>query len=871
MFSPITFTRLIAALSTGALLIAACAPQEVRPPAALGEREYFEQSGVNLLAFSSPPGGLFFDAKTSGIEIIHHGERTVTNGDVRLLPVPEQWDGMGQLVSRTVDQTRNSISTKLAYPEHNFAYTVTATAVDGSFVLSVHLDAPLPPGLVGRAGFNMEFLPAVYWDKSFLIDGRSGQFPRAPSSAGGMVQNAGRTEPAPLAQGETLVLAPEEPLHRIRIRIRSRDGHPLALFDGRTKAQNGWYVVRSLLPPGKVGKVLEWELEVHGQPGWVRPPVIGHSQVGYHPRQVKKAVIELDKNAAPLTSVSLLRVQEDGSRVVAAKGKPEKWGRYLRYEYLTYDFSSVTEPGLYQLQYGEHISSAFRIDPEIFSGVWQPTLDFFFPVQMDHMLVREAYRVWHGRSHLDDALQAPANYEHFDLYAHDANLDSPFKPFEHIPGLNYGGWYDAGDYDIRTQSQYETVQQLVHAYEEFQIERDNTTVDQAKNYTEINRPDGKNDLIQQIEHGTLALIAQHRALGHAIPGIVEAHLYQYPHLGDASTKTDNLIYSKKLDPHAGARTVGRMYNPSTVDPTVREDLPAQDGRSSGRFDDRWAFTSNTSALNYGSAAALAAASRALGASNPALAKECLTTARKVWSYEAGRAPNIYFFGNTTGGRLAEEKLKAAVELLLTTRDAQYADAVRGLLPEVREHFHGETVAMLVLAKPFLDAEFAAQLAELAQEYREKINDLEQENPYGVPITRGGWAGNSTVMGFGITNYWLHKVFPEVVEADLVHRSLDYLFGTHPDSNYSFVSGVGARSQTRAYGNNRADFSFIPGGVVPGVLVLPPDYPENKSDWPFFWGENEYVIPTGGEYIFLVHAAQRLLSEKLGGPPQGLSR
>ena len=52
-------------------------------------------------------------------------------------------------------------------------------------------------------------------------------------------------------------------------------------------------------------------------------------------------------------------------------------------------------------------------------------------------------------------------------------------------------------------------------------------------------------------------------------------------------------------------------------------------------------------------------------------------------------------------------------------------------------------------------------------------------------------------------------------------------------------------------------SFIAGGIVPGVLVLKPDYPENKEDWPFFWGENEYVINLGANYIFLVHAANEL--------------
>jgi endoglucanase len=85
-----------------------------------------------------------------------------------------------------------------------------------------------------------------------------------------------------------------------------------------------------------------------------------------------------------------------------------------------------------------------------------------------------------------------------------------------------------------------------------------------------------------------------------------------------------------------------------------------------------------------------------------------------------------------------------------------------------------------------------------------------------------------------------------------------MYGTHPGSNISFVSGVGTESQLIAYGMNRADFSFIPGGIVPGVLVLPPDFPENKQNWPFFWGQNEYVITLGSSYLLLVHAVIDLL-------------
>ena len=45
--------------------------------------------------------------------------------------------------------------------------------------------------------------------------------------------------------------------------------------------------------------------------------------------------------------------------------------------------------------------------------------------------------------------------------------------------------------------------------------------------------------------------------------------------------------------------------------------------------------------------------------------------------------------------------------------------------------------------------------------------------------------------------------------------------------------------------------------MPGVLILKPDFPENREDWPFFWGQNEYVIPLGASYIQLSLAAAEL--------------
>jgi hypothetical protein len=58
----------------------------------LNDLEYFERQGVNVLVFSNSFNGGFNDEKNSGIEIIHHGVRTVQGGAVRLNNTPEQWD-----------------------------------------------------------------------------------------------------------------------------------------------------------------------------------------------------------------------------------------------------------------------------------------------------------------------------------------------------------------------------------------------------------------------------------------------------------------------------------------------------------------------------------------------------------------------------------------------------------------------------------------------------------------------------------------------------------------------------------------------------------------------------------------------------------
>lgn len=74
---------------------------------------------------------------------------------------------------------------------------------------------------------------------------------------------------------------------------------------------------------------------------------------------------------------------------------------------------------------------------------------------MCHMRVNEKYRVWHGLDHQDDAVMMPLNFNHIDGYISDNSTRTKFKPGDRVPGLDAGGWHDAGDYDCALNRKWE--------------------------------------------------------------------------------------------------------------------------------------------------------------------------------------------------------------------------------------------------------------------------------------------------------------------------------------------------------------------------------------------------------------------------------
>ena len=792
----------------------------------LNDREYFERQGVNVLVFSNNFNGGFNDEKNSGIEIIHHGVRTVQGGAVRLSNTPEQWDLVPKTVSRKVDCEKNSIEVSMRYDEYDFDSRVVVTARGKAVEISVWLDKPVPEKLAGEAGFNIEFLPSQYWLKTYSVDGRLGRLPRYATSQTVTRPNSEKprqfkgfktyddrgtnrfVDPLPIETGHQLTLATDQPERMISISSDSE----LKLYDGRMLAQNGWFVLRSVLPKEKTGKVLSWTVEPYAIPGWIREPNIGFSQVGYIPDQPKVAVIELDKNDTPQATASLMRIKPDGTSEQAFSGAINSWGPYYKYNYVKFDFSSVRQPGIYYIQYGKTRSNDFLIDEHVYDKITDATTDVWVPIHMNHMYVNEGYRTWHGEPFKEGYLQAPPS-DHFDLHSQGESTDTKYKPLELIPGLNIGGFFDAGDFDIETGSNINVVQNFIRTWELFHPQRDETFVSQQQRYVDLHRPDGVPDILQFIEHGILNLVSQAEQIGHMASTLSNSVLDNYHHLGDAASITDGLHY----------------------DPSLRPYEVSADGKRSGTPDDMWAFTTRNPRLDLQAAGVFTSAARVLKGYNDDLAKRAQTQADRLRKEAT----------ELLAKRNIRRNAQAEVDDAWLYGDANMVRNVQTALDSV----------------PMKDKSYLKRIRPLIVKFAEYVKSFDAQNPYGVPIGLGNWAGVNMVLNFGIAVNYAHIYFPDIVSKDEIYRVSNWLYGCHPYHNYSFVAVVGAaRPKQVFYGNNRADFSFIPGNVAPGLLFRQPDHFENYDDWPFLWGQNEGTIAGNTQYVIFGSSFKNIVTK-----------
>lgn len=830
-------------------LISACAlsnAQEFK----LNPSGYFQNGGVDVMAFDD----IYPEGHQGGVCIIMHGNRVATNGDIRLEQTPGQWQPVPAQRSCKVDVSANAIVANLSYPDSSrhltgfnpmiypdlqFNYTVTVRGVGGSVEITVDLDRPIPEEFIGKVGFNFELFPGSLFGKPWIMDDQTGIFPQQPNGPAISIpsnhRHTGNYLPEsvnedkkadilqlvgsgyspivaddliaePYAAGYSFTIRPDDPYNRFTIKS---DSEMLKLYDGRMNHNNGWFVVRTDIPAGVTKGAIKWTITPNTVKDWLYKPIVQTSQLGYHPAQPKLAVIELDKRDQPQVKAELYSVTPQGEKLVKTIDL-KSWGAFLRYNYLKADFSDIKEEGLYLIRYGASVSSVFRIAKNIYDrGVWQPVLEYFLPVQMCHMRVNEKYRVWHNFCHLDDARMAPA-LNHIDGYSQGTSTLTRFNPGDIVPGLNIGGWHDAGDFDLRVESQSGEAYILALAYESFGQKYDATAINFHTRITEIHQPDGKPDMLQQVENGALSVVGAYRSLGRLYRGIICNDLRQYVLLGDAGAMTDNIP---------------------------------------GNKDDRWVFTEDNPSRELSTAAHLAAVSRVLKGFNDTLSVQSLQTARTLFDITRDEP------------RAKSSRIHAAVELFITTGDAKYKNYLLKERAYIQEHIKDLGWIIARADQQIGNSDFSSAIRKSLQNLSAEFEKQRTETPYGIPYRPHIWGAGWDIQAFGFRQYFLSKSYPDLFDADYVFNALNFVLGCHPGSNTSsFASGVGAKSATVGYGLNRADWSYIPGGVISGTALIRPDFPELLT-FPYLWQQTEYVLGGGSShYMFLVLAAQQLLNK-----------
>ncbi|MBP7505722.1 MAG: glycoside hydrolase family 9 protein, partial [Prolixibacteraceae bacterium] len=325
------------------------------------------------------------------------------------------------------------------------------------------------------------------------------------------------------------------------------------------------------------------------------------------------------------------------------------------------------------------------------------------------------------------------------------------------------------------------------------------------------------------------------------------------------------------------------------------------GSESWKGDDRWVFTEVNPGRELEVARALAAASRVMKGYDDGLSARALKAAEEIYAVVIGgepgsaavlksaagagkeaprrgarrsgvSAPSASGSGPVAAGqatlnsggqasanaanpRFFSGRVRASVELLLATGEEKYRREITGLLSDqlLKE---SDVTAHVGRVMPQLgDPALEALVLKAAGAYRVQVEQLQKENPFGVPYRPHIWGDGWNIQSFGVRQYFLQKYFPGIFDGRTMLNALNFILGNHPGENTSsFVSGVGSRSVTVAYGVNRADWSFIPGGSVSGTGIIRPDFPELK-EWPYFWQQTEYVMGGGAtNFLFLTLAA-----------------
>lgn len=497
------------------------------------------------------------------------------------------------------------------------------------------------------------------------------------------------------------------------------------------------------------------------------------------------------------------------------------------------DFSDFQQVGKFVLNVpGIGQSYPFEIKTKVHEGVATAALKSFYFQRMSTGLSEKYAGKWHRPlAHPDDQVM---------VHASAATKERPEGTIISSPG----GWYDAGDYNKYVVNSSIAVGTLMSLYEDF--------------------PDYFQKLESDIPES-----------GNGVPDLLD------------ETRWNLLWMLTMQDPNDGG-----VYHKCTT--AEFEGMVKPEEATAQRY-----VVQKSTAAALGFAASMAQTARVFGAFEnefPGFAEKCLEAAKAAWQW-ANENPNVIYdqqkmneqfepkvvTGDYGGNDLKDEKIWAATELYVTTRDDAYLQSVEFYPSEnltIQNWGDVRTMAYFTLLRyaDKLRPTSLGILADLKKRYVafadglvEKTNQQAYLAPMENDVKNYVWGSTSVCANQGISLIYAYRLTGDKKYLNYALADLDYLLGRNA-TGYSFVTGFG--NKTPLHIHHRPSESdgiddpipgLIAGGPNPGQQDRCPGYPNNLPDESYTddvcsYASNEIAINWNAPLVYLAFAIDILKSE-----------
>jgi endoglucanase len=478
-------------------------------------------------------------------------------------------------------------------------------------------------------------------------------------------------------------------------------------------------------------------------------PALLVNQVGYLPKRSKVATLVSD-------SETPLPWQLLAGEKVAASGNTEPLGadRASGKRVHRVDFTRVSEPGdAYVLSVGDQTSHPFAIRADLYDKLKVDALAYFY----------------HNRSGIEIALPHAREAQWARPAGHLSDRSVPCAPGS---GCRYsldvaGGWYDAGDHGKYVVNGGISVWTLLDQYERLTHVSKSAARFGDGTLSIPERKNGVPDLLDEARWELSFLLRMQVPDGQPLSGMVHHKI------------------------HDAAWTALPLR-------------PDQDDQK------RYLYPPSTAAtLNLAAVAAQAA--RVFEPFDAPFARACLKAAQRA--YRAAQAhPDLFAKPGGVGGgpydddHLGDEQYWAAAELLITTGDATYRDAVvrspyfRRVTAEGSAMSWQSTESLGTISLALVSSVLGGAEREAARKAvigaAERYLEVARTQGFRQPLApdaegRYPWGSNSSVLNNMVVLALAHDFSGEARFADAVVAGMDYLLGNNP-LDQSYVTGYGAR-------------------------------------------------------------------------------